>query len=184
LVLSLLAHLALLSSAGVRGAQAGAPREPAPVPAVLTVQLLAWPAPAPAVLPAAARPVTPTAAPAATGPATAVPAEPAPAAVGAAPELIEGPAITTPAKVVEGLRGAALLVVPEVAAGQLTVRFWIDAHGAIERVQTAAHRYGESDAAKLQQALLRLRFDPARAGQLAVRSELQLELLVVNSADL
>jgi hypothetical protein len=184
LALSLLAHLALLSSAGSRGAQAGAPRDPAPAPAVLTVQLLAPRRPPPAILPAAALPATPAAATAAAGPAPALPAAPAPAITGAVPELVEGPAITTPAKVAEGLHGAALLVVADLAAGPLAVRFWIDEHGTVERLQTGEQRYSESDAAKLQAALLRLRFHPARAGQLAVRSELQLDLLIVNSADL
>lgn len=183
LALSLLVHLALLFSAGVRGGQPGAGHDVAAAPAVVTVRLLAAPRQVVAAVPA------PLPVPRATASSKVPVAAPVPLPVPApgptaAPDFTEGPAITTPAKVAEGLHGAALLVVPDVAPGKLTVRFWIDEHGAIEHVQADEQRYSDSDADKVRAALLRVRFHPARAGQLAVRSALQLDLLVTHAADL
>lgn len=183
LTLSLLAHLALLCATGPQGGQGGAEPAGAATPAVLTVRLLAAPrhgsvavAPPAAAAPAPAAPVP-------QAPAATPPVPQAPAAAVALPAPAAGPAITAPATVAEGLRGHALLV-PDVPPGKLSVHFWIDEQGVVERVLPGTHRFSDSDADKVVAALLNVRFHPARAGQLAVRSEMQLELLVADADSL
>ncbi|WP_342119673.1 energy transducer TonB, partial [Pseudoduganella sp. OTU4001] len=94
-----------------------------------------------------------------------------------------GPPITTPASVADGLRGRVLLL-PDVPPVNLTVHFWIDEQGAVERAETGPHRLSEADTGRVQAALLDLRFHPARSGQQAVRSELKLDLLVASATSL
>ncbi|MCE3262848.1 MAG: hypothetical protein K0R43_1927 [Pseudoduganella sp.] len=184
LTLSLLAHLALLCAVGPHAGQGAAVPAAAATPAVLTVRLLATPrhgSVAVALPEAVAAPAPASLAPKALAAIPSAQQEGGRAA--AVAESAEGPLLTTPATVAEGLRGHVLLV-PDVPPGRLSVHFWIDEQGAVERVLPAKHRFSDSDADKVLAALLKVRFHPARAGQLAVRSELQFDVLVANAASL
>ncbi|MYN05477.1 hypothetical protein GTP41_25610 [Pseudoduganella sp. DS3] len=138
-------------------------------PPLLTVRLLAEDAsPAlPPPLPVALERTTPL------PPVVAVPA----ATLEAAPPEFEAPTLAA------GMEGPQVLLVPGLDAGYLPVRLWIGADGAVEKVELGRHRYLEADAERVQQALLQVRFHPARRHGSAVAAELALDLRVIGNFD-
>lgn len=181
LALTVLAHLAFLLGAGKHGGAVKAPRQPAP--AALMVSLL----PAPAVAPS--KPLTPVNA---AEPAVARAVAPAPAPE---PPMVaeqdQTPShffplheLTSPPTVVDGLTRGDLLELPGTSGGYITARFWINALGEVVRAQVVDVDGNEDDEEKLLSALRHVRFLPARIGQLAVHSEMQMELRVVRNAGL
>lgn len=94
-----------------------------------------------------------------------------------APPEFEAPTLAA------GMEGPQVLLVPGLDAGYLPVRLWIGADGAVEKVELGPHRYLEADAERVQQALLQVRFHPARRHGSAVAAELALDLRVIGDFD-
>lgn len=181
LALTVLAHLAFLLGAGKHGGAVKAP--PQPAPAALMVSLL----PAPAVAPS--KPLTPVKA---AEPVVARAVAPAPAPEPPMVAEQEQPPphffplheLTSPPTVADGLTRGELLELPSTSGGYITARFWINALGEVVRAQVVDVDGNEDDEEKLLAALRHVRFLPARIGQLAVHSEMQMELRVVRNAGL
>ena len=181
MALTVLAHLAFLLGAGKHGGAVKAP--PQPAPAALMVSLL----PAPAVAPS--KPLTPVKA---AEPVVARAAAPAPAPEPPMVAEQEQPPphffrlheLTSPPTVADGLTRGELLELPSTSGGYITARFWINALGEVVRAQVVDVDGNEDDEEKLRAALRHVRFLPARIGQLAVHSEMQMELRVVRNAGL
>ncbi|WP_374581954.1 hypothetical protein [Pseudoduganella sp.] len=170
LALALSLHLAVLAAAlAPRYHYAGAPALAADAVApVLTVRLLAHAGSAPA---APARPLSVPSAPA-----VAAAARHAPAAAPAAAEAVaeyQAPALAS------GMEGPQLLLVPGIDAGNLALRLWLGADGAVERVELGQHRYSDADAQRLYETLMQVRFHPARRHGQPVPAELELFVRVV-----
>lgn len=182
LALTVLAHLALLLGVGKHGNAARA--LPPPAPAALMVTLLPEPVAAPAEparMPEAAQPL-------AAAPVPVPVSAPEPPAVveqdHTPPQFFQLHVLTSPPTVADGLARGELLELPGTSGGYITARFWINALGEVVRVQVVDVDGNEDDEEKLLAALRHVRFLPARIGQLAVHSELQMELRVVRSAGL
>ncbi|XLZ70313.1 hypothetical protein ABT364_27880 [Massilia sp. SR12] len=139
-------------------------------PPLLTVRLLAERASA---APAALPPSPPLERPAPPPPTVPVPA----AAPDTPPPEFEAPTLAA------GMEGMQVLLVPELDTGYVPVRLWIGADGAVEKVELGPHRYQEADAERVRQALLQVRFHPARRHGSAVPAELALDLRVVGNFD-
>lgn len=161
LAVALLLHAGVLAAVlAPHYARVGPAAGEAAAPSVLTVRLLpaAMQAPAPAQIadapPRASRQVA----------AAVAPAEPA---------AMQEPSVAA------GMEGGNVLLVAELAAGNLAPRFWIGADGTVERVELGTHRYSDEDAERVLAALQRVRFHPARRHGLAVPAELTLDVLVL-----
>ncbi|SFG28903.1 hypothetical protein SAMN05518865_110146 [Duganella sp. CF458] len=181
LALTVLAHLAFLLGAGQHGGAVKALPPPAPV--ALMVSLLPQPAVAPS------KPLAPVKA---AEPAVVLAAAPAPAPEPPMvaeqdqppPQFFPLHELTSPPTVADGLARGELLELPGTSGGYITARFWINALGEVVRAQVVEVDGNEDEEEKLLAALRHVRFLPARIGQMAVHSELQMELRVVRNAGL
>lgn len=192
LTLTVLAHLALLLGAG---RPASLPQTlPQRAPVALMVALLPESTGGPTETAGTAEALLPQP-PAPSLPADSVP-DPAPPA-DSAPEAPAVPEqaetrpqfflpheLSSPPQVASGLARGEFLELPGTSGGYVTVRFWINALGEVVRVEVVGVEDNEDDEEKLLAALRQVRFLPARIGQTAVHSELQMELRVVHSAGL
>jgi len=179
LLLTVLAHLAVLAGVGTHGALPESALQPA-VPA-LVVALL--PAPAPKAAPAISDAAAPLAAPvpaASAPPAQAeLPSEPA-----LMPRYFQSHELTEQPAVASGLARRRWLVVPGAASDSVTVRFWINDLGDVIRVHLVHSEADEEEQAALLAALQQVRFYPAHMGRIAVHSEVQMDLRVVSEVGL
>lgn len=190
LALTVLAHLALLLGAGKhRSIPQALPQR---TPVALMVALLPEPVPAPGEPAGATESALPQ--PAALSLSDDPAPEPAPDPVAEAPAVAE-PAenrsqffqlheLSSPPRVASGLARGEFLELPGTTGGYVTVHFWINALGEVVRAQIVGVEDNEDDQDKLLAVLRQVRFMPARIGQAAVHSELQMELRVVHSAGL
>ncbi len=174
LLLTVLAHLAVLACIGrQRAASESAPQPGSPM---LLLALLPAPASAPAIGRVAAQlPVAAPAAPAAPPPQAA----PAPEPV-FEPRFFQPHELTELPSVASGLARRRWLVLPEVAGGSITVRFWINDIGDVIRVHLVHSDADEEEKTAMLAALQQVRFHPAHMGRIAVHSEVQMDLRVVS----
>ncbi len=86
--------------------------------------------------------------------------------------------VTAEASVAEGLSPGNVLVIPGMRYQPAVVRLRVGSAGQAEAVEFESDELNDEERRRVVEALLKLRFVPAKIGRIPVRSELRLEITI------